>query len=271
MALNKQQVIQNFTKLFPLHREKIERFYHLQSVDNKPYVAVFGKYNHGKSTLLNALINKEGHFKVSDIRETITNANFQDNTNGIIWLDTPGLDADVTGKDDFEANKGAFVSADIVLIIHSLRTGELDRNEVKHIENLLNHSQNTDKLLVITQIDQVPDKQHQEQAIKRIKEQLPQFEPILVSSNRYLKGIKENKHQLVEMSGIDNLRNKINNLKENVKAQRNQEIQELKKELNILLDKEISNVNNELRILNEEKNDARSRFEHDINQILKTI
>ena len=207
MALN-QNDTKEFIKLFPTHRSKIERFNYLEKADSNPCVAVFGKYNHGKSTLLNALINQNGYFKASDIRETQKNKAFLDQKNNLTWLDTPGLDSDVHGKDDFEANKGAFVSADIVLIIHTLKAGELDKDEVAHIKRLLSASKNDNKLLVLTQIDET-NLEQQEQAVKRIKEQLPHFEPILVSAKRYLTGVGKKQPQLMARSGIPELTQKI--------------------------------------------------------------
>lgn len=153
MAFSKKET-QAFINQFPNYREKIERYIHLTSTSDKPCVAVFGKYNHGKSTLLNALINQNNYFKASDKRETQVNKVFLDQKNNLAWLDTPGLGADVHGIDDFEANKGVFVSADIVLIIHTLKAGELDKEEVEHIKRLLNTSKNDNKLLVLTQIDE---------------------------------------------------------------------------------------------------------------------
>lgn len=269
MALNKNY-LEQFVALFPERKAEIERFDYLQAVDNKPRVAVFGKFNHGKSTLLNALIDHEGYFKASDKRETRTNADFKDEKNGIIWLDTPGLDADVTGKDDFEANKGAFVSADIVLMIHTLKAGELDKYEVEHISRLLDASKNDNKLLVLTQIDQITEDQ-QKVAVKRIKEQLPKFEPILVSATRYLKGVTESKAKLVELSGVPELKNRIQGLKSTVAEQRNKEVNELRKLLDNLLDEKASSINKKLSTLNKAQKDKRNNFEHQLNKIFNSL
>ena len=269
MALNEKD-IEQFVALFPERKAEIERFGYLQGVDSKPRVAVFGKFNHGKRTLLNALIDHEGYFKASDKRETRTNSDFADEKNGIIWFDTPGLDADVTGQDDFEANKGAFVSADIVLMIHTLKAGELDKYEVEHISRLLHASKNDNKLLVLTQIDQITEEQ-QKAVVNRIKEQLPKFEPILVSATRYLKGVAESKDKLVELSGVPELKSKIQNLKSTIAQQRNKEVNELQQLLNHLLEEGSSSINNKLSALNKAQNDKRNKFERKLNQIFNTF
>jgi hypothetical protein len=56
-----------------------------------PVVTVVGKYNHGKSRLLNELIGANA-FAVADRRETVAlSARVHEQ---VRWLDAPGLDAD---------------------------------------------------------------------------------------------------------------------------------------------------------------------------------
>lgn len=68
----------SFKQLFPndeqLHNN-VERFNHLQKTDHKPRIAVFGKFNQGKSTLLNALVGQD-IFVASDKRETQKNQDY---------------------------------------------------------------------------------------------------------------------------------------------------------------------------------------------------
>ncbi len=58
--------------------------------NQKPRIMVYGVYNAGKSTLLNALIGRE-EAKMSDRPETSTITSYQ--WNGYTLLDTPGIDA----------------------------------------------------------------------------------------------------------------------------------------------------------------------------------
>ena len=62
-----------------------------------PTVTVIGKYNHGKSRLLNELIGDD-IFSVADKRETVTLSEHL--KHNVRWLDAPGLDADVAAIDD---------------------------------------------------------------------------------------------------------------------------------------------------------------------------
>jgi GTP-binding protein EngB required for normal cell division len=68
--------------------------------DDVPVVTVVGKYNHGKSSLLNELLGQQA-FAVSDKRETVALAHSVHE--GVRWLDAPGLDADVGSEDDRHA------------------------------------------------------------------------------------------------------------------------------------------------------------------------
>ena len=59
----------------PEAREALNRLSQLTNPQARTRIAVFGKYNHGKSTLLNALVGLE-IFKASDRRETQANQEF---------------------------------------------------------------------------------------------------------------------------------------------------------------------------------------------------
>jgi tRNA U34 5-carboxymethylaminomethyl modifying GTPase MnmE/TrmE len=69
---------------------------------SEPIVTVIGKYNHGKSRLLNELIGDET-FAVADKRETVRLSDYLQN--GVRWLDALGLDADV-GTDAIHTDVG---------------------------------------------------------------------------------------------------------------------------------------------------------------------
>ena len=103
-----------------------QRYLELQSnlndQEQKPVVAVWGLMNAGKSYLLNMLTDHFGeeYFKTNDFRETAEIKKYE--SNQIIYLDTPGLDANEA--DNLEAIRGV-ARADVVLFVHQPQ-GELE-------------------------------------------------------------------------------------------------------------------------------------------------
>lgn len=167
-------------------------------------VAVFGKYNHGKSSLLNALAGQGTElFKVADIRETTTIKKFE--AQGVCWVDTPGLDADVSGQDDAVAMQAMVEHADVVLLVHGLETGELDAKETELFNQLVKeHSHTHCFMLVLNQIDSLETAQI-EQVEQRIAQQISGLPVFKVSARRYLQGMAKNKSVLVNKSGVNEL------------------------------------------------------------------
>jgi len=121
---------------------------------DEPIITVVGKYNHGKSRLLNELIGQEA-FAVADKRETVKLAHrvYQ----GVRWLDAPGLDANVGTDDDRHAMHAAWLHADIRLFVHAAKEGELDAAELAPLAELRQDSERTRRqtLFVLTQVDQL--------------------------------------------------------------------------------------------------------------------
>lgn len=248
MSLN----VKEFTKHIPSLENDVNRYNLLtSSKQSYPTIAVFGKFNHGKSTLLNALISKKDFFAASDKRETVVNKEFNDDKNQITWLDTPGLDADVTQKDDHEAHLGIAVKADMVLFVHNIKAGELDKSEVEHFKKLATNFGNKPKILVLTQIDQV-DAQSKDLAIKQIKKQFSGFKIFEVSALRYLRGVEEKKDKFIELSGITNLLTEINSSKKSIIIGRNTEISNLKSKIVSRIKDEISLTTKKMDVLKNE-------------------
>jgi GTPase Era involved in 16S rRNA processing len=91
-----------------------------------PVVTVIGKYNHGKSRLLNELMGAQA-FSVADRRETrVLSERLHA---GVCWLDAPGLEADVDAADDDHALQATWLKSDIRLFVHAAKEGELDAAE----------------------------------------------------------------------------------------------------------------------------------------------
>ncbi|MGY4878168.1 GTPase [Vreelandella aquamarina] len=215
MTLNQDQSVTErlgeLEAMLPSSAANIRRLSVLLDSGEKPKVAVFGKYNHGKSTLLNAMIGQEV-FKVADKRETISVSQFDHDD--VTWIDTPGLDADVKGEDDRRAMTAALERADILCLVHNVKAGELDRSEMKLYRQLMRQDSNyrSKLVLVLTQIDQVAS-DDLIKIVNTIDAQLPDLKIVEVSAVRYIRGNRENKDAFIKASGMLEFQSYLNSLK----------------------------------------------------------
>lgn len=168
-------------------------------------VTVVGKYNHGKSRLLNELMGQEV-FAVADRRETVTLAEHLQQD--VRWLDAPGLDADVAEVDDSHAQEATWLQADIRLFVHAAKEGELDAAERGLLQALRADQARTRRqtLFVLTQVDQMADETQLQRVSAAIAEQAPQLALHAVSSTRHRAGIEGGKALLLQLSGIPALK-----------------------------------------------------------------
>ena len=183
-----------------------------QIIDDKRYVkiAVAGRMNHGKSSLLNSLIG-DNIFKVQDIRETTTNSRYE-LFEDVLLVDTPGLDANI--NDDTIANV-AYESANIILFVHNYNVGDFHKGELealKRIADFHNSEAFSDRfILVLTGKDAITDQNDREliklKLLKDIKKfcGLQNFPIFEVSNTTFMKGKSENKEKLITYSGIPTL------------------------------------------------------------------
>lgn len=192
---------QTLLSVVPEYEPALARFGTILAAGDIPTITVVGKYNHGKSRLLNELIG-EDIFSVADKRETITLAEHIHNQ--VRWLDAPGLDADVNYADDEFAQQAIWQQADIRLFVHALREGEFDAYEMALLDQLAEDEQKTQRqnVVVFTQIDQIADSDTLSQIQQRLQQQFAIEQPFFVSAQRHRQGIEKEKALLVERSGI---------------------------------------------------------------------
>ncbi len=195
----------------------------LNKFKNRPntlQVAVYGKYNHGKSSLLNVLVHKD-IFKVADIRETVEIKRF--NSNNITWIDTPGLDADIRRGDDDEAHK-ILTESDCLLFVHSVAEGELDNKEREFLKDRYKFNQNI--AIILTQIDQVKDIDEIRIKIRnQLNFAIKPMSIIAVSSTR----AKHANHNIQQKSNIEELNRLIIKEQKSFLENRDKEIEKKKR------------------------------------------
>ena len=146
--------LKRFAAVVPTSEPALRRLNHLLCTKGEPpRIAVLGKYNHGKSSLLNALVGTD-HFSVADKRETVRVHEYEHD--GVVWIDTPGLDVDPKDRDDRRAKEAAVETGDFMCLVHRADEGELDKYEINVFSALAKQDRNYRQkmVLVLTQTDQ---------------------------------------------------------------------------------------------------------------------
>mgnify|MGYP000844873510 CR=1 FL=1 len=220
--MNQTELLQNkeaILNVLPQHEITLKRLEKLANKDALPVVTVMGKYNHGKSRLLNELIGDD-LFAVADKRET--KALHLAEHQGVTWIDAPGLDADVHEVDDSFAEKALWIKSDIRFLVHAAKEGELDASETELLKSLNQDEQQTKRqsIFVLTQIDQVADDETMERINHHLSAQLENTPIFPVSSVRHRKGVEENIPIFIEKSGIPALEEHLQKALEKVTEHR---------------------------------------------------
>lgn len=217
--------------VLPYHGREIARLARLSDPAGRrevPVVTVVGKYNHGKSRLLNELLGDDA-FVVADRRETATLSAYR--CQDVRWLDAPGLDADVNSADDTLAEQAVWLCSDVRLFVHAAKEGELDAAERRWLAELCDDAGRSRRLtlFVMTQVDQLADDAHLRDIQEALRTQLqklemgPVFATYAVSATRHRRGVQEDKRLLVERSGIPELQAAISQAVAAVPAARRHE------------------------------------------------
>jgi len=179
-------------------------------------VTCMGLYNHGKSSLLNALIKdfEDATFKTADIRKTVTAKRFE--FNGINYIDTPGLNAkENDDKRVFDAVK----ESDINLFVHTITAGEFVKKEIDFLIKIKNNWSDPQEFInrtifVLSRVDKANSNEDITNTIYKMKLQIKEIFNseaafIPVSSLRYKNGKNEDKSILIKRSNIEVLEDAI--------------------------------------------------------------
>lgn len=256
--------------IVPQYQQSLARFSAILQAGDIPTITVVGKYNHGKSRLLNELIGVDV-FSVADKRETTTLSDHVHNH--VRWLDAPGLDADVNQADDEFAQEAIWQKADIRLFVHAIREGEFDAYEMALLTQLFADEAQTKRqnVVVFSQIDQVADTDTLNQISERLQQQITINAPFFVSAHRHRMGVEKDKPLLVEKSGIAQLQQALANHLSRVPEVRAFEksyiCQQLRTDLNQLYAETQKNIHHLQQFLTQQ----RQSFEEDLTKILAKI
>lgn len=181
--------------------------------DNIVKIVNTGMVSSGKSSLYNILINSDQEeFFPTGAARTTTKASYYDYKN-ISYIDTPGID--VRNEDDALAYD-TIIGADIILMIHNIRTGPLNKSEVDWLNRITRGMSSVEMCLsrivfVLSWKDTREKDEDYTELVENIKKQvfeivggeIPFYE---VSSKKYLQGAAKDKEVLVKKSGIVELR-----------------------------------------------------------------
>lgn len=173
-----------------------------------------GLVNSGKSTLFNALLNKnddEG-FKTGAARTTVKSES-EYMEKDICLIDTPGIDA---REEDDEKAYRSVVMADIIVVIHNIKTGMPNRQEMEWFERICSDINSKDQIkkrlvYVCSWIDERDRDADYINTINTTKEMVfkaagTEVDFFEVSSKRYKAGIKKSSQGLIQLSNIDPFR-----------------------------------------------------------------
>lgn len=264
-----EQVALEVNALLPERADDMARLCHLLE-RGEPTVTVIGKYNHGKSTLLNELIG-QACFSVADRRETVVLSDRI--VDGVRWLDAPGLDADVGSEDDHHASHAAWLISDIRLFIHAAKEGELDAAELRLLQKLQADGERSHRrtLFVLSQVDQLPDEEALQKVCGAICTQLCSLDVHAVSSVRHRRGLDGVKPLLVERSGIPQLHLALRTALEQVPVARAHEIKMLFTDIGNSLADLLHAHQNTLHALREAQRAQNEAFDTGLRSVLRKV
>ena len=270
------EAVEQIAQVLPERQIDLVRLKALAPIERPATVTVIGKYNHGKSRLLNELI---GHdiFSVADRRETIALSEHTHQSEHlqqpVSWLDAPGLDADVIGEDDRLAQEALWCKSDIRLFVHSVKEGELDSAEHPLLQRLDQDTQRTQRqtLLVLTQVDQVADPAVLSQVINTIEQQVPQLTTFPVSATRHRQGLEGGKQLLLQRSGLTELRAALDAALGNIPQARAHEKALLFSEINEELLQRHDRLQQQLQDLRQTQHSQRQAFDDGLDGVLKKV
>lgn len=185
--------------------------------NNRVSVTNTGVVSSGKSSLFNALLDRcdDDRFLVGSARTTIQK-DIEKYSDNIDLVDTPGIDV----KDEDDKNAfNAICSSSIIIMVHNIKMGMLQRNEVEWLQKISKIFRSKEELkdrfiFVCSWIDERMGDTSYDHTVEETKRILfdtmgTEVDVYCVSSKLYKQGMAENKPKFVEKSKICELKKAI--------------------------------------------------------------
>lgn len=196
-------------------KEFVQRYTGIVNRENDKVVKVVntGMVSSGKSSLFNILIDStEKEYFPTGAARTTKVADYFDYKN-ISFIDTPGFD--VRNEDD-ELAFQTIMEADLIMMVHNIRTGPINRSEAEWLEEIVKRMKDVEMcqarlMFVCTWKDTREKDEDYSDIIADVKRQVfgiigvevPFFE---VSVKKYVNGVTKGKEVLKSSSGIIELK-----------------------------------------------------------------
>ncbi|MBS1078263.1 50S ribosome-binding GTPase [Gluconobacter kondonii] len=186
-----------------------------KSKTDRPRIMVYGVYNAGKSTLLNALIG-EDRAAMADWPETAVVKGYD--WHGYTLLDTPGIDAPIEHE---KVTEESLNRSDVVLMVVSTGGVAAESATWEALTDLVSRGRrvmvvlndkmglepgSTDYLTAISSAQALMQEAAEKAGVKDIVEKV---DICIVNARRALKGRMENKPTLLKKSGLEELEKKL--------------------------------------------------------------
>lgn len=192
-------------------KEYVQRYEGLLKREGEQVVKIVntGMVSSGKSSLFNVLVDSvEKEYFPTGAARTTTVADYFDYKN-ISFVDTPGID--VRSEDDALAFS-TIMEADLILMVHNIRTGSINRSESEWLEKIVKKMNDTEmckaRLLFVCTWKDTREKDAdysqilddvQQQVFGIVGTEIPFFD---VSVKKYMTGVVKEKEALKKSSGI---------------------------------------------------------------------
>lgn len=237
-------------------------------------IANTGLVNSGKSSLFNALLDSfgQGRFPVGAIRTTLQ-GDRENLGKGVDIIDTPGIDA--TDADD-DAAYSAVMEADLIVAIHNIKTGMLNKSEYGWLEKLacgMGRQEIRERVVfVCTWIDERDRQDGYQEAVNETRRQVfkvlgvevPFWE---VSAKRYFTAHQKGKDSLAQKSKIPQFRDFL--LEKAASAQKDAAVQR-REAFQLLCTETIGQLSGKRQRIQGDISQAEKRLEHKYAPILQS-